>query len=68
MPPYGIFTSGPTARICTETPNLEETFYFLVCVHKLVNGTPEGTATRGALGFGPLVAAALRGPMIRIYL
>ena len=49
VPPYGIFTSAPTARICTETPNLEETFYFLVCVHKLVNGTHEGAATRGAL-------------------
>ena len=32
---YGIFTPGPMARICTKTPNSEETFYFLVCVHNV---------------------------------
>ena len=47
--PYGIFTSGTTAQICTETPNFEDTLYTFACMQKIVNGTPDREATRGAL-------------------
>ena len=44
--PYGILTSGPTVRICTKTPNFEDTFYLLMCVRKQVNVIDKGEATR----------------------
>ena len=43
--PYGIFTSGTSDQICTETSKFEDTNNFLVFMHKIVNVTPKGVAT-----------------------